>query len=181
MQVILLKTIEQLGAVGDIVDVADGYARNWLIPQNRGLEATPENIRQLKFRKRKILAQEAQSLQKIHAVAAEVAKQSVTVMARATDEDHLFGSVTARDIADAFEQESLMVEPKMVLLEEPIKELGCYTVHIRLHPEVEVSTKVWVVRADEGEARTAEEGEDEPADAEATDATDEAGEEENKE
>ena len=156
MQVILLKSIEQLGTVGDVVKVPDGYARNWLLPQQYGLEATPENIRQMAYRKRKILAQEAVTLQKLQAVAAEVAKQSVTIMARATDEDHLFGSVTARDIADAFAKESLEIEPRMVQLAEPIKELGCYTVKVRLHPEVEVATKVWVVRADEGEHRPEE-------------------------
>lgn len=153
MQVILLKSIEALGTVGDIVKVSDGYARNWLLPQKCGLEATPDNIRQLAHRKRKLLAQEAETHQKLQAVAAEVAKQSVTIMARATDEDHLFGSVTARDIVDAFAKESLELDPRMVHLAEPIKQLGCYTVKIRFHPEIEVATKVWVVRADEGDAR----------------------------
>jgi large subunit ribosomal protein L9 len=139
------------------VDVADGYARNWLIPQKYGLKATPENIRQLQYRKRRILAQEAETLQKLQALAAEVAKQSVTIMARATEDDHLFGSVAARDIVEAFHGESIEIEPRMVLLEEPIKELGCYNVKIRFHPEIEVTTKVWVVRADEGEPRTGEE------------------------
>ena len=163
MQVILLRSIRELGAVGDIVDVADGYARNWLLPQQYGLKATPENIRQLAHRKRKILAQEADTLQKLQALAAEVAKQSVTIMARAGEDDKLFGSVGARDIAEAFHEEDLELEPRMVMLEKPIRELGCHTVGIRLSPEIEVTTKVWVVRADEGEggSRVAE-GEPEP-------------------
>jgi large subunit ribosomal protein L9 len=151
MRVILLKSIERLGAVGDIVDVADGYARNWLLPQRHGLEATPENVRQLQHRKRKLLAQEAETFQNLQAIAAEVAKQSVTIMARATEEDHLFGSVTARDIAEAFAHESIELEPRMILLDEPIKELGCYSVRVRFHPQIEATTKVWVVRADEGQ------------------------------
>ena len=160
MWVILLKTIEELGAVGDIVEFADGYARNWLLPRHYGLEATPENELQVQHRKRKILAQEAETLQKLQAVAAEVAKQQVSIMARATDDDHLFGSVTARDIVQAFEAESIELEPRMVLLKEPIKEIGCYTVRVRLHPEIEVDTKVWVVRADEGEPRPGGDEED---------------------
>ncbi len=158
MQVILLRSIEQLGVVGDVVNVTDGYARNWLLPQKYGLEATPENIRQLQYRKRKILAQEAETLQKLQALAAEVAKQSVTIMARATEDDHLFGSVGPRDVVDAFRGESIELEPRMVLLEEPIKELGCYNVKVRFHPEIEVTTKVWVVRADDGESVTGEDG-----------------------
>jgi large subunit ribosomal protein L9 len=177
MRVILLKSIERLGAVGDIVDVADGYARNWLLPHKYGLAATPENIRQLAHRKRKILAQEKETFQKLQTVAAEVAKQSVTIMARATEEDHLFGSVTARDIADAFCGESLELEARMILLEEPIKELGCYNVRVRLHPEIEVTTKVWVVRADDTDGRAAAPAVAEAADTPAADGADDETEE----
>ena len=167
MQVILLKSIERLGAVGDIVEVADGYARNWLLPQKYGMEATPENIRQVQDRKRKILAQEAETLQKLQALAAEIAKQSVTIMARATEEAHLFGSVGPREIAAAFAQENIEIDPKTVLLDEPIKELGCYNVKIRLHPEVEVTSKVWVVPADKREESPEDEGPKESGDEEA--------------
>jgi large subunit ribosomal protein L9 len=172
MRVILLRSVDRLGAVGDTVVVTDGYARNWLLPQGYGLEATPANIGELNVRKRKILAQEADSFQKLQALAAEVAKQSVTIMARANEEDKLFGSVTPRDIARAFEQETLAVEPRWILMDEPIRELGCFTVRVRLHPEIEVATKVWVVRADEGEAAIKESGAEtpEPAEMESPDA-----------
>ncbi len=151
MRVILLRSVDRLGTVGDIVDVADGYARNFLLPRRYGVEATPENIRQLEYKKRKLLAQEAETKQKLQALAAEIAKQSVTILARATEEGHLFGSVTARDVVEAFAAEDIELDPRMVILEQPIKELGRYEVRIRLHPEIETVSKVWVVRADEEE------------------------------
>ena len=151
MRLILLRNITGLGTVGNVVDVRDGYGRNWLLPQGLAVEATPENMTQVEHRKRKLLAQEAENFQKLQAVAAEVAKQSVTIMARATEDDHLFGSVGAREIVAAFAAESIELDPRMILLDEPIKEIGCYTIRIRMHPEIEVASKVWVVRADEGE------------------------------
>ncbi len=151
MRLILLRNVIGLGTVGQIVEVKDGYGRNWLLPQGLCVEAIPENIAQMEHRKRKLLALEAENFQKLQAVAAEVAKQSVTVMARATEDDHLFGSVGAREIVNAFAAENLELDPRMILLDEPIKEIGCYSIRIRLHPEIEVVSKVWVVRSDEGE------------------------------
>ncbi len=151
MRLILLRNVAGLGTVGGVVDVRDGYGRNWLLPQGLAVEATPENMAQVEHRKRKLLAQEADNFQKLRAVAAEVAKQSVTIMSRATEDDHLFGSVGAREIVAAFAAENIELDPRMILLDEPIKEIGCYTIRIRMHPEIEVTSKVWVVRADEGE------------------------------
>jgi large subunit ribosomal protein L9 len=151
MRLVLLRNIIGLGTVGETVEVRDGYGRNWLLPQGFGVEATPENMTQVEHRKRKLLVLEAENFQKLKAVAAEVAKQSVTIMARATEDDHLFGSVGAREIVNAFAVENLELDPRMVLLDEPIKEIGCYTVRIRLHPDIEVTSKVWVVRSDDGE------------------------------
>ncbi len=153
MQLILMRNIERLGVIGDIVQVADGYARNWLLPQKYAVKATEENIRQLEQHKRKLLALEKETLQTMQALGAEVAKQSITIRARANEEDHLFGSVGAKEIADAFVAEGIEIKPRMVILEEPIKELGYFMVTIRLHSEVEVATKIWVV----GEDRSSEE------------------------
>ena len=151
MRLILLRNIAGLGTVGDTVDVRDGYGRNWLLPQGLAVEATPQNMAQVERRKRKLLAQEAENFQKLEAVAAEAAKQSVRIVARATDDDRLFGLVGAREIVAAFAAENIELDPRMILLDEPIKEIGCYTVRIRMHPKIEVASKVWVVRDDEGE------------------------------
>lgn len=156
MRLILMRNIERLGTVGDIVEVSDGYARNCLLPKELAIQATQENIKQLEHKKRKLLAQEKENYQKFKALGAEIVKQSVTIRARANEEDHLFGSVGAKDIADAFEAEGISVEPRTVLLEDPIRELGRYTVRIRLHPDVEVAAKVWVVAEDSANVAVAE-------------------------
>ena len=151
MRLILLRNVDKLGVIGDIVTVADGYARNCLMPRRIGVEATEDNLRQIEHRKRRLIAEEAESFQKLQALARELAAQSVTIMAHATAEDHLFGSVGAREIADAFRAENLEVDPHWVVLEHPIKEIGCYDVPLSLHPAIEVTAKVWVVRADADE------------------------------
>lgn len=146
MKLILRANIEKLGKVGDEVQVARGYARNYLLPQGYALEATKENRQRLETEKKRLL--EAEQLRKV--VLEEVAKNlethSYTISMQASEEGHLFGSVTAQIVADTLQKENLDVEPKMVLLDAPIKELGIYEIQIRLHPDIQVPTKIWIVK-----------------------------------
>lgn len=149
MKLLLQRNIDKLGKIGDVVTVADGYGRNYLLPQGFAVELTPDNIHRFETMKRRLIAVEQETKEKFQVLAKELEKASCTIIANSTEEGHLYGSVTARDIAMQLASENLDVDPKCILLEEPIKELGIYKVKIRLHPDVECEAKVWVVKGDE--------------------------------
>lgn len=147
MEIILRDNIENLGKAGEIVDVKDGYARNFLIPKGLAVIATrsskkviEEEDQQRKIRARKIKRNLEGTAEKMKGI-------SCTITVQASDEDRLYGSVGASDIAEAINKHSdIKIESKQIILEEPIKILGVYTVTVRLHKEVEVPVKVWVVK-----------------------------------
>ncbi len=148
MDVILLKRVDSLGEIGQVVSVSRGYARNFLIPKGiavvadesqRRVLAEEERLSGLRSRKRRHVAEEA---------AGEFKDVSCTITVQASEDDKLYGSVSERDIAEALKAIGHTVDHHQVVLEEPIKQLGVYTIPLRLHEEVEVSIKVWVVRAD---------------------------------
>jgi len=149
MKLLLQKNINPLGQIGDVVEVASGYARNYLLPQGLGVELTKDNIHRFESMKRRLIAQEEETKAKFQVLAKELERASCTIIANSTEEGHLYGSVTARDIASQLHSEGLSVDPKTIELDTPIKELGIYKVRIRLHAEVECKTKVWVVKGDE--------------------------------
>ena len=145
MKVILTDEIRGLGTRGDIVTVKDGYARNFLIPKNLAREATPGNLRSIEQEKKKwaLLANEEKAV-------AEKAAQSVqgmriVVQKRVGEAGHLFGSVTANEIADALEAKGVQVEKRRIELAHPIKSLGVHEVDVRLHREVTAHLQVEVV------------------------------------
>lgn len=145
MQVILKETIESLGTVGSEVKVADGYARNYLLPQGKALPANEHNRKIMEQQKSKI----ALMLAKEKATAEEAAKRiSGTVLqirAKVSEENRLYGSVGVRDIAEALKEIGIEVERKMILLADPIKTLGSFTVPIRVYKEVEPEITVEVI------------------------------------
>ena len=149
MKLLLKKNVPSLGMLGQIVDVTRGYARNYLIPQGLAIEVTHANLQWFEAQKRRLIQQEEESKEKLRALAAELEGASCTIIARATEEGHLFGSVTAKDIAGHFAQEGIEIEPKTIILDKPIKELGIYKVALRFHPDVTAEAKVWVVKGDE--------------------------------
>ena len=149
MKLLLKKNVSDLGTLGQIVDVTRGYARNYLIPQGLAIEVNHANLQWFEAQKRRLIHQEEESKEKLKLLAAELDGASCTIIARATEDGHLFGSVTAREISLHFAQEGIEVEPKTVQLEKPIKELGIYKVQIQLHPEVSAEAKVWVVKGDD--------------------------------
>jgi large subunit ribosomal protein L9 len=145
--VILRAAVENLGHPGDIVNVAPGFGRNYLLPRGLAYAATPGNKKRIQQEKQRLEA--AESTRRGHAqdVAARLEQVSLTFSARVGDEGKLFGSVTAADIAHQLEAQGLPVEKRQVDLHEPIRALGVYRVPIRLHADVRPEIKVWVIKA----------------------------------
>lgn len=146
MRVILRKNFEQLGKVGDIVNVKDGYALNYLIPRQIAYQATKGNIKAFEEEKKLILKKEAKELEAAQALASELEKVSITIPVKVGEEDKIFGTVTNQMIADALKDKGFEVDKRKVEITEPIKSLGIYSVSIKLHPSVTAVVKTWVVR-----------------------------------
>lgn len=152
MKLLLKKNVADLGNLGDVVEVTRGYARNFLIPQGFAMEMNQANLQWFEAQKRRLIQQEEESKSKLRLIAGELEGASCTIIARATEEGHLFGSVTPREIATHLKQEGFEVDPKTIQLEDPIKELGIYKVTVQLHSEITSEIKVWVVKGDEESA-----------------------------
>ncbi len=146
MKVILCDKIEKLGKEGDIVKVKKGFARNYLFPRGLALQATPTNIRQWEHRMRLAAAKQEKAHREAVTLSEELEKLSLTIQVKVGEDDRMFGAVTASDIEKALQREGISIDRKNILLDEPIRELGVYTVSIRLYPEVEGKIKVWVVK-----------------------------------
>lgn len=147
MKVILVKDIDKLGKPGQTVKVADGYARNYLLPQKLALEATKANEKLFIELQKKAQQKEIRAQKEAEELAEKIRGLSCTIVRQAGEEEKLYGSVTNMDIATALQQEGLHIDKKKILLEEPIKSLGIFYVPIKLHPEVSTELKVWVVKA----------------------------------
>ena len=146
MKVILMGDIKDIGAMGDIVDVKDGFARNFLFPKNLARLASGSNLKIIEdIKKKKVLAA-LREKKEAEEMKTRITSLSCTIAVEAGEDDRLFGSVTSQDISRAFELEGLAVEKQKVVLEEPIKKLGVYHVPVKLHPEVTAEVKVWVVK-----------------------------------
>jgi large subunit ribosomal protein L9 len=146
MQVLLLKDVGKVGREGDIVSVADGYARNYLIPRNMAVKAGKGAIDIQKSLQRRRVVRAQAELAECKEVAERIASFSCTISAKVGEDEKLFGSVTASDIADALRKEGLDIDKKKIVLDAPIRNLGIYSVKVRLHPEVESTLKLWVVK-----------------------------------
>lgn len=146
MKVILRKNFDQLGKVGDVVSVKDGYARNYLIPRGIAYQATAGNIRSLDEEKKQILKREAKELESAQTLAAELEKVSVTIPVKVGEEEKIFGSVTTQMIADALHEKGFELDKRKIEITEQIKALGIYTISVKLHPSVTAAVKTWVVR-----------------------------------
>jgi len=145
MKVILKESIKKLGETGEVVEVAAGYARNFLIPQGKALEANKQNLKLFDDFKRVQVKKQDKERADALAIAKKIENVSCTIVAQA-NEEQLYGAVTNADIAKSLQQEGITVDKRDILLEEPIKALGVYHVPIKLHPEVKQQVKVWVVK-----------------------------------
>ena len=147
MRVILLTDVERLGKSGQEVDVAAGYARNYLLPQRLAAAATPGNLRALLGLQGQVKKREGRLRDQAEELGRKIAAVRCTVARRAGEQDKLYGSVTNQDVAEALAAQGIVVDRKRIALEEPIKVLGDYAVSVRLHPEVTAQAQVSVVRA----------------------------------
>ena len=145
MKVILKETINSLGIIGSEVMVADGYARNYLLPQDKAVLATPQNRRKMEQEHAKFEIQIAKERKLAEEMAEKLAGVSCQIAAKVSDEERLYGSVGVRDIIDALASQDIVVQKRMILLKEPIKALGSYKVPIRVYKEVEPQITVEIV------------------------------------
>ncbi len=145
MKVILTENLPALGAAGAVVEVTRGYARNYLIPQGKALEATAGNLARFESQVARITQQTDKEKEAALALAARLAEVSLTIPQRVGDSERLYGSVTNVVIAQALEDQGFTVDRRQLELDEPIKRLGSYLVSVRLAPEVKVQVRVEVV------------------------------------
>jgi large subunit ribosomal protein L9 len=138
--------VDNLGDVGDVVTVKPGYARNYLLPQGLAYRATEQNRRLLDQERQAALMAEERDRSKAQLLAGRIDGTSITFSMLAGEEGKLYGSVGPRDIAGELSEQGFDVHGRHVVLQEPIKALGVYSVPIRLYPEVEASVKVWVIK-----------------------------------
>ena len=149
MQVILLERIERLGALGDVVNVKPGFARNFLFPQKKALRANKENRAYFESRRSELEATNLKHRDEAQAVAKKMDGLKLVLVRQAGEGGQLYGSVSARDIADALTEKGYHVERTQVLLNAPVKALGIFKTAVRLHPEVKIDVDVTVARSTE--------------------------------
>lgn len=158
MQVILLERIEKLGQMGEVVKVKPGYARNFLLPKKKALRATDENLKVFESQRTQLEADNLERRGEAEAVAGKLDGLSIVLIRQAGEGGQLYGSVTARDVAQALNAEKVKVERSQVQLDKVIKVLGLHPVRVRLHPEVSVTITVNVARSEEEASAQASEG-----------------------
>ena len=146
MKVILIEDIPSLGKMGELVKVADGYGRNFLVPHGKAIRATAHNVKVLEHQTKQLKNKVDKIKRDAEKLARKIEAVSCTVAKPAGDEEKIFGSVTSMDIGESLKVEGIEVDRKNIILDEPIKTLGIYTVPIKLHPEVTAQLKVWVVK-----------------------------------
>ncbi|MEE2876255.1 MAG: 50S ribosomal protein L9 [Candidatus Neomarinimicrobiota bacterium] len=146
MEVILRKKIDKLGDVGDVVRVKDGYARNYLIPRELVVEATPGNVRAVEVLKDQMASREKKATVHLRELADKLSKLKLSAPVKVGEDDRLFGSVTAINISELLQEQGYEVDRKVIHLEEPIKTLGVHAVPLKLHPEVETEINVYVIK-----------------------------------
>jgi large subunit ribosomal protein L9 len=144
-EVILLADVEGLGVEGEIVRVAEGYARNYLVPRSKAAAVTPATKRLVEKKKQERIAREAADREAAQAQAGELAKASVTLTVKTGENGKLFGSVTAADVLAELEKQGIRLDKKQLELAAPIRELGVFDVRVTLQKDVEATLKVWVV------------------------------------
>lgn len=158
MQVILLERVEKLGTIGDEVTVKDGFARNYLLPRRKALRANLANRKVFEAQRADIESRNAENREKAENLSASIADKTFVVIRSASDMGQLYGSVSARDIADIASTKKLKLTRVQVVLNAPLKELGIFDVKVALHPEVTVDIKINIARSEE-EAEAQERGE----------------------
>ena len=146
MQLILRMDVEQLGKRGEVVKVAPGYGRNYLLPQGLAYEYSKANLQRVDKERKVLEVKQSKEREEARELAQRIGTVSCTIVRKVGESETLYGSVTNGDIAESLHKEGYSIDKRKILLEEPIKTLGIYNVPIRLHPEVTAELKVWVVK-----------------------------------
>jgi large subunit ribosomal protein L9 len=146
MKVLLRQDHETLGKRGEIVSVKEGFARNYLLPNGIALAATDASQRILEDEKKRLVRQQEKDKKQAEALGKELEAVSVTAVVAVGEEDRVFGSVTSQTIADLLQEKGHTIDKRKIVLDEPIKALGVYSVPVKLHPDVEVKIRLWVVK-----------------------------------
>ena len=149
MKLLLKKRVDKLGKIGDVVNVANGYARNFLLPKGLGVHVTPGALRQMESTKRKEDIRRKEENLVLTALADELRDFSCTIPARANEDGKLFGSISAHMIANELNNQGFNVDENMVVLEEPIKQCDVYNVTVAISAEIKSNIKLWVVNENE--------------------------------
>lgn len=149
MQVILLERVEKLGQMGQMVDVATGYARNYLLPKKKALRATKENVAYFEAQKSQLEAQNLKRKEEAEYAAKKLEGVTVTLIRQASEMGHLYGSVRSKDIVDALNEQKISMHRNQVSIPAPVKVLGLHTIQLVLHPEVHVDIRVNVAQSEE--------------------------------
>lgn len=146
MRIVLRETVEKLGRRGDIVKVADGFARNYLLPKKLAFEATNANLKRIEQERKVREVQETRERHEAQSLADRISQLSLTAVRKVGENEALYGSVTNADVGEMLEKEGFSIDKRKILLDEPIKALGIYDVTVKLHHDVTASIKVWVVK-----------------------------------
>ena len=146
MKVILQEEVANLGSTGQVVDVADGYGRNYLLPRNLAVLADERNTRRLDHQRRLASARQAKVLAAAKELAAKISGTAVSIKRQAAAEDKIFGSVTNQDVQEALAAQGVEVDRRNIVLAEPIRNIGVFQVPVKVHREVEATVKVYVIR-----------------------------------
>ncbi|WP_313440837.1 50S ribosomal protein L9 [Novosphingobium sp.] len=147
MDIILLERVEKLGAIGEVVSVKDGYARNYLLPNKKALRANEKNKKVFEANRAKIESENAERRSAAESHSGNVEGKQVVLIRASSNSGQLYGSVSVRDIVDALNEQGAEVSKQMIVLERPIKTIGVFDVRVNLHPEVSVNVKVNVARS----------------------------------
>ncbi len=170
MKVLLKKNVAKLGHIGDVVDVKDGYARNYLLPQRLAIEPTTANLKAIEVEKQKNLEELARQREQLQAKATVIDGKEITITARANPDGHLYGSVGPAQISAILAEDGAFVDAEYIALDEPIRTLDKYDVQVKFAENVQATIHVWVVPAHEdedGEDSGADSGEQEQDEADA--------------
>lgn len=149
MEIILQKDVDELGLEGDVVDVAKGYGRNYLIPRGFGVEATPQNLKAFELKRKKIEVARLKAREAAEELKGKIDQMVLTFSHKAGEEGKLYGSVTSKEIALQLEEKGVVADRRKISLDKPIKELGEFEVPVKLYPEVIGTLKVMVVAEEE--------------------------------
>lgn len=146
MKIILRQDYEGLGKLGELIEVKNGFARNYLLPKKIALQATPQNMKIFEHEKKRVELQQVKDKQEAEELAGKLNAVSLTAAVSVGEEDKVFGAVTSQNVAELLSEKGFDIDRRKIQLDEPLKALGVYEVPVKLHPQVEAILKVWVVK-----------------------------------